>query len=99
MLKPGSNMQVEEAAGERHRQLACHVEELERQLEGATQDLEEWQGQAADANEHAQELQQQLQDLSSRAERAEVRSLAWVSWCSLYDVYPDACACQSTPRE
>ena len=67
-------MQVEEAAAERQRQLAGHVEELERQLEGASHDLEEWQGQAADANEHAQQLQQQLQALSSRTEHAEVWS-------------------------
>ena len=66
------NMQVEEAAAERHRQLAGHVEELERQLEGASHDLEEWQTQAADASNHAQQLQQQLQALGSRAEHAEV---------------------------
>ena len=70
-------MQVEEAAADRQRQLEGHVEELERQLEGASHDLEEWQGQAADANEHAQQLQQQLQALSSRAEHAEVRSLVF----------------------
>ncbi len=62
--------QVEEAAADRQRQLAGHVEELERQLEGASHDLEEWQGQANDANEHAQQLQQQLQALNSRAEHA-----------------------------
>ena len=67
-------VQVEESAADRQRQLAGHVEELERQLEGASHDLEEWWGQASDANEHAQQLQQHLQDLSSRADRAEVRS-------------------------
>ena len=66
-------VQVEETAAGRQRQLAGHVEELERQLEGASHDLEEWQGQASYANEHAQQLQQQLQELSSRADRAEVR--------------------------
>jgi len=66
-------VQVEEAAADRQRQLVGHVEELERQLEGASHDLEEWQRQASDANEHAQQLQQQLQELSSRADRAEVR--------------------------
>ena len=59
-------MQVEEAAADRQRQLEGHVEELERQLEGASHDLEEWQGQAADANEHAQQLQQQLKRIPRR---------------------------------
>ena len=54
------------------RQLASHVEELERQLEGAAHDVDEWRQQTSDANEHAQRLQQQLQELSARANRAEV---------------------------
>ncbi len=66
-------MQVEEAAADRHRQLASYVELLERQLEGASRDLEECQTQDSDAPEHAQQLRQEVQALSSRAEHAEVR--------------------------
>lgn len=50
------------------RQLASHVEELERQLEGAAHDVDEWRQQTSDANEHAQQLQQQLQELSAARE-------------------------------
>ena len=65
-------VQVEEAAGASQHQLASHVEELERQLEGAAHDVDEWRQQTSDANEHAQQLRQQLQELSARAERSEV---------------------------
>ena len=90
---------MEEAAAERHRQLAGHVEELERQLEGATHDLDEWQGQAADANEHAQQLQHQLQEINSRAERAQVSSPGWLSLCFPGGICDGACTCQSASQE
>ena len=64
--------QVEEAAASSQRQLAGHVEELQRQLEGASHEVDEWRKQASEASEHAQQLEQQLPELSSRAARAEV---------------------------
>ena len=64
--------QVEEAAASSQRQLAGHIEELQRQLEGASHEVDEWRAQASEASEHAQQLEQQLPELSSRAARAEV---------------------------
>ena len=73
--------QVEEAAASSQRQLAGHIEELQRQLEGAAHEVDEWRAQASEASEHAQQLEQQLPELSSRAARAEVRriQLLWIA--------------------
>ena len=67
--------QVEEAAASSQRQLASHIEELQRQLEGASHEVDEWRAQASQASEHAQQLEQQLPELTSRAARAEVRQM------------------------
>ena len=64
--------QVEEAAASSQRQLAGHIEELQRQLEGVSHEVDEWRAQASEASEHARQLEQQLPELSSRAARAEV---------------------------
>lgn len=63
---------MEEAAAGAQRQLAGHVEELQRQLEAASHEVDEWRQQASEANEHAQQLQRQLQEGTSRAAQAEV---------------------------
>ena len=71
--------QVEEAAASSQRQLAGHIEELQRQLEGTAHEVDEWRLQASEAGEQLQRLEQELPELSSRAARAEVGQMCLLS--------------------
>jgi chromosome segregation ATPase len=63
---------VEKAAADKESRTVAEMEELRRQLEGASHEVAEWQQQLSDASEHLQQLQQQLDERDRRLVAAQV---------------------------